>query len=227
MPNVAQVGHVDRRRTLQPARPPLVVGMGRVCAQKDPAWFADAVGSLRPSAPDLRFLWIGGGAPGDERVLRRTGVELTGWCDRTVGLETLARADCYLHSAAWEGFPMTVLEAVGLGVPVVVRRLPSEPGTPAVATAADPAHAARLVHGVLTDGDRRRANLAAWRAFLQENERGTQSERLALAYGTGQRAGRTQVRPRSLAVAVTEGLEQGLRAVSLLSGGAGSGRRWI
>lgn len=226
VPNVAQVDHVAPWRVTGPHDAPLLAGMGRVCSQKDPAWFARSVQALRTSVPELRSVWIGGGAPEDEEVLGRSGIVTTSWCDRTRGLRILAGADCYLHSAAWEGFPMSVLEAVALDVPVVIRAIRSVPATPAVATALDPEHAARLVHGVVTDRQHRLANLSAWRSALAENNRATQRERLALAYGGGHRPRRPRGRSRSLAVAVAEGFEQGLRRLSLLHGRAETGNRW-
>ena len=42
-----------------------------------------------------------------------------------VVLGWLAAADVYVHTAAWEGAPISVLEAVALGLPVVARRNPA------------------------------------------------------------------------------------------------------
>ena len=58
------------------------------------------------------------------------GVEVTGWLEQDVAVKEIADCDVYLHTAAWEGYPMTILEAFELGMPVVARTihaLTSEP----------------------------------------------------------------------------------------------------
>ncbi|WP_432490922.1 glycosyltransferase family 4 protein [Kineococcus auxinigenes] len=102
---------------------PRYVTAGRICPQKDPAFFAATARELLRSRPDAEVVWLGGGTPQDEERLRSIGVRVTGWIERSALLGELARADVYVHSAAWEGSPMTILEAAELGVPVVARRI--------------------------------------------------------------------------------------------------------
>ncbi|WP_432549506.1 glycosyltransferase family 4 protein [Kineococcus esterisolvens] len=117
---------LDERAALseQPGeRAPRYVTAGRICAQKDPGFFAETARELLRSRPDAEVVWLGGGTPEDEERLRSIGVRVTGWIERATLLGELARADVYVHTAAWEGSPMTVLEAAELGVPVVARRI--------------------------------------------------------------------------------------------------------
>jgi len=106
-------------------RAPRYVTAGRVCAQKDFHYFADVARELLSSRPDAEVVWLGGGDPQDEAVLRSAGVDVRGWMDRDDLLAELAQSDVYVHTAAWEGSPMTVLEATALDLPVVARRIPS------------------------------------------------------------------------------------------------------
>ena len=107
----------------------LIVGMsGRICAQKGPDFFAAVARGLRatPEGRDAFVLrWIGGGRAGADAELRTAGVEVTGWLTQRESVGELAACDIYLHSAAWEGAPMTVLEARELGLPVIARAIPS------------------------------------------------------------------------------------------------------
>ncbi|MGD9792589.1 MAG: glycosyltransferase [Acidimicrobiia bacterium] len=105
----------------------LVVGMsGRICAQKGASYFAAVARGLRATAEGRdRFClrWIGGGGPGSDEELRAAGVEVTGWLTQYDSVKQLADCDVYLHSGAWEGLPMTVLEAQELGLVVLARAI--------------------------------------------------------------------------------------------------------
>lgn len=102
-----------------------LAGAGRVSAQKDPSFFVEAVRAVREAGATVRAVWIGGGSDEDEAELRREGVRVTGWLDRQAAIAEMASADAYLHTGRWEGFPVAVLEASALGVPVVVRDIPA------------------------------------------------------------------------------------------------------
>jgi glycosyltransferase involved in cell wall biosynthesis len=99
-----------------------VVCVGRLSAQKDPDFLARCVETLNKySRPGIKFQWIGGGDEAEESKLRALGVDVTGWVSHEEVLERLADADLYFHTAAWEGFPMTVVEAATLGCPLLLR----------------------------------------------------------------------------------------------------------
>nr|WP_280530195.1 glycosyltransferase [Nocardioides dongkuii] len=102
---------------------PRLVGAGRTVQQKDPEFFCTAVNALRSSGVTVDATWIGGGDAKVEAMLRQADVQVTGWLDREEAIAAFANADVYLHSAAWEGFPIAVLEAAAYGVPTVVRSL--------------------------------------------------------------------------------------------------------
>ncbi|WP_155056825.1 glycosyltransferase family 4 protein [Streptomyces blattellae] len=147
--------------------PPLTVAaVGRLCTQKDPAFFAEAAAEGRRLMPSSNWFWLGGGEPAHRERLERAGVTVTGWLDHHDLQRLLAQADVYAHTALWEGAPMTLLEAVGLGRPVVARRIPAleSLGLPGLVDTPG-ALAARAV-ALLTDGpgegaERRMAELVS------------------------------------------------------------------
>lgn len=75
--------------------------------------------------PDARFLICGDGSLKDELASRICSygiddrVELVGWVDNVKKIQMLKRSSLFLLPSYGEGMPMCVLEAMGLGLPVV------------------------------------------------------------------------------------------------------------
>lgn len=124
LPNVATIdlSHTPSA-TAGSGSPRFTVSMvGRVARQKDPEYFAEVAVLARRAGASWRFVWIGDGTDAAARaVLAKAGVEITGWLDGAELVEALAESDVYLHSASYEGFPLSVLDAAALEVPIVVR----------------------------------------------------------------------------------------------------------
>jgi glycosyltransferase involved in cell wall biosynthesis len=99
-----------------------VSAAGRITAQKAPALFAEAARRSDRAGQPVRWQWIGGGNADQEDLLRAAGVEVTGWLPRDEAMRRLAASHLYVHTAAWEGAPLTILEAAAAGVPVLARR---------------------------------------------------------------------------------------------------------
>ncbi|MDQ1366615.1 MAG: hypothetical protein QOF81_1396 [Acidimicrobiaceae bacterium] len=102
-----------------------VTAAGRLAAQKAPSLFAEAALRSRRAGQPTEWMWIGGGNERQESVLRDAGVKVTGWLARDEALLLLAGSHLYVHTASWEGAPMTILEAAAAGVPVLARRNPA------------------------------------------------------------------------------------------------------
>lgn len=102
-----------------------VVAAGRLMAQKSPDFFADAVALGRRADPSIHWAWLGDGDARYRARLQATGAEVSGWVPRERILERLAASSVYVHTASWEGSPITLLEAAGLGVPQISRRIPA------------------------------------------------------------------------------------------------------
>jgi glycosyltransferase involved in cell wall biosynthesis len=111
----------------EPGVPPRLrlATLGRITPQKDPEFFRRLVLLGRRLDLPLGWTWIGGGEPVAEQALRDAGVLVTGWSSRSAALGRLATADVYVHTAAWEGAPVSILEAAALGLPIVARRNPA------------------------------------------------------------------------------------------------------
>jgi glycosyltransferase involved in cell wall biosynthesis len=170
--------------------------LGRISPQKGPDFFQRAVELSQASALPLRWIWIGGGEDADERALREAGAEVTGWLSRSQALAWLATADVYVHTAAWEGLPVSLLEAAALGLPIVARRIPAlEPlGLPLLCDGPEALVAALRP---LVD-ERRRDTLRTYSRLLAEcHQPAAQRQALELAYSLGW-ATRTRTAPASL-----------------------------
>ena len=161
------------------AAPLRVVMAGRASPQKGPAFFAEVVTRLRENHAEVEATWVGTGDPRLVALLERAGVRVTGWLTHPEAIAELSRATVYLHTGAWEGFPMSVLEADAAGRPIVVRRIPAFDGVDPRWSRATPAAVAAAV----VDASRSpAANRRAWRAFLGDHDAATQRDRLLDLY---------------------------------------------
>lgn len=176
VPRSPQGGEATEERPLD------VCLVGRVDQQKDPNFCIAVATALRELRSPVSITWIGGGRPDLESQLRAHGVDVTGWTTRSVALERLARADVFLHTAAWEGLPLTFLEAATLDVPMALRQIPAveEVGVPTMA--AGPEDLAKAVDA-LVDSEYRATVRDAGRTFLQEHRPEDQRSVLAHLYG--------------------------------------------
>jgi glycosyltransferase involved in cell wall biosynthesis len=110
-----------------PAGSRIVAGVGRLNPQKNFALFLDIAEQLAPRFPDLHFLLAGDGP--EEQMLREKAsalgianrVTFSGYVADT-RLVYLA-ADVLLMPSRYEGLPMTLLEAMAMGLPVVASKL--------------------------------------------------------------------------------------------------------
>lgn len=106
---------------------PVLVAVGRLCPQKD---FATLVGALA-QVPRARLIILG---EGEGRAALQVQIATAGLGDRIelAGhvpdvLPYLSRADLFVMSSRWEGFPLALVEAMGCGAPVVAADCPAGP----------------------------------------------------------------------------------------------------
>lgn len=101
-------------------RPKRVVAIGRTVPQRRPVACARILAAVSGVAETA---WLGGGG-GDRgkqgwRALERAGVPPSGWLPRERILEELRQSLVYLHWTAWEGQPLSILEAMACDTVVV------------------------------------------------------------------------------------------------------------
>ena len=162
-----------------------VVAVGRIGAQKGPGFYSAVVDLLRARRPALTAAWVGDGDDTDARAeLEARDIRVTGWLSSAAAHFTVAGAAAYVHTAEWEGFPIAILEAVELGVPVVAREVPTLVGAIATPGLTTPAQVAAAVDELLAGGPvARERNLSAWRELLAENTAEQQARALRSLYG--------------------------------------------
>ena len=110
-----------------PASARVVAGVGRLNPQKNFALFLDIAAQLAPRFPGLHFILAGDGP--EEKMLREKAAAL-GIADRVTFSGYVAdtrlvylAADVLLMPSRYEGLPMTLLEAMAMGLPVVASQL--------------------------------------------------------------------------------------------------------
>ncbi len=106
---------------------PKIGMLGRIEPQKNPSFFAEFAKRFQIQFPALKatFYWIGSGELDSVGLLESSNVYVTGWVDRAQALKYLRDLDLLVHTAAWEGSPLTTLEAVSMGIPVICSPLAS------------------------------------------------------------------------------------------------------
>jgi glycosyltransferase involved in cell wall biosynthesis len=105
------------RRQLAVGNAPLVVGMGRLAEQKDWPTFIEALSRL----DDVEVVVAGEG--GLRSALEDRARQLGGRVRFVGGVSDVAAllglATCVVSTSTWEGLPLSLLEALSLGVPAV------------------------------------------------------------------------------------------------------------
>ncbi|WP_435768499.1 glycosyltransferase family 4 protein [Nocardioides sp. SYSU DS0651] len=161
---------------------PRVVTVGRIGPQKDWRHLLTVKGYLEEVLHHrVAWEWLGGGDRAAEQRLRSQGVTVAGWLPRDEVMQRLGEAQIYVHTAAWEAAPISMLEAAEVGLPIAARGIDTltslgVPGT--VGTAADLAARIVRLHDPATWSAEQQRSLA----FAAAHSAGRQRERLHEAY---------------------------------------------
>jgi glycosyltransferase involved in cell wall biosynthesis len=185
IPNVAPFMSIPGTRVLfDGSTSPHVVIIGRVSPQKDPLFFAQSVQAIRASYPGTTAAWYGDGSPSLRARLEASGIRVSGWwpLERIIA-DMAGRPSVYLHSAAWEGFPLTLLEVAAVGFPIVARSIPALAEVPEPSKFARPCEAPQAIRRVGQPG----VASSTASAILTGHDDATQRERLVDAYERARR----------------------------------------
>jgi glycosyltransferase involved in cell wall biosynthesis len=155
-----------------------VLYAGRLRTRKAVAVLLEAMAALAPRRPDLRLVVAGDGEQAlalrrrAERSDLRGRVEFAGALPREAIAEWYRRAAVLCLPSIYEGFPVTIVEAMAAGLPVVATRVAGVPeavdhgATGLLAPPEDAAALAAAIERVLEDIDlRRRMGQAAREEF--------------------------------------------------------------
>lgn len=123
LPNIPTIPTVAHREDTKQAVPEIVM-IGRLAPQKDPDFYHDLAKLSSEHGLPFKFVWIGSGTETATAKLEAVGIEITGWLSPAEISQRLSNAWMYVHSAHYEGFPLSVLDAAAAKVPIIVRDLP-------------------------------------------------------------------------------------------------------
>lgn len=157
------------------------VMVGRISNQKDPQFFIDVAKIVASQNLDTQFVWVGDGDVAMKRRLIEAGVSVTGWLGRDELMTTLDTAFCYVHSARYEGFPLSVLDAAARDLPIVARSIPAFTGVN-ILQGESAEGVAEIIHTLLTEPSRFVNALEMSRGLLKIMNKSRQGTALAEAY---------------------------------------------
>jgi glycosyltransferase involved in cell wall biosynthesis len=95
-----------------------VVTVGRISEQKSPITF-NSIASAFTDDVRIQFVWIGDGE--QRHLLNSENILITGWMPKENVMAELLSCHLYLSTAKWEGLPFAVIEAMSLGLPLLLR----------------------------------------------------------------------------------------------------------
>ncbi|MGL5964978.1 MAG: glycosyltransferase, partial [Fusobacteriaceae bacterium] len=94
-----------------------IVTLGRITYQKNPKLFNEIAEQFLDDKR-IKFTWIGDGELKHE--LKSSNINITGWKNQKEVLEELCKGDVYLSTSLWEGLPLSVLQAMSVGLPLIL-----------------------------------------------------------------------------------------------------------
>lgn len=104
-----------------------VLFLGELGKRKGCYDIPEVIAQVRKSIPDVKFILAGAGSEADENAIKKLidekgvsdNVEFPGWVRGDMKDKLLRKADVFFLPSYNEGMPMSVLDAMGYGLPVV------------------------------------------------------------------------------------------------------------
>jgi len=180
VPNVAPTTLRPKRITENTTDSPSIIGVGRISPQKDPAYFLECAKRILQEWPEATVRWYGGGDDTFKSAFEAAGIEVTGWLPQKRVLESIdPDSNIYLHTAAWEGFPMSILEINALGLPMIVRSIKPFENLDLGIKISSPSSVVTAVQAIL---GHREEIVSKTRTVLSKNTSDNQGRKLRSAY---------------------------------------------
>lgn len=165
-PGPAEVAAVRARFDLGDR--PYIVSVGTNEPRKNHHRLLAAFDRLATSEPDLALVLVGPAGWGPQARGRpaatavRPSVIVTGWLEDREMAAMVAGADAFVYVSLYEGFGLPIIEAMGLGVPVVTSNRSSMPEVAgAAAILVDPTDVTAIADGIAAARRNRDALVAA------------------------------------------------------------------
>ncbi len=145
---------------------PLLISVGRLSLPKGYPDLLNAFSAVRQQYPEAALIIAGGGALRGELEAQMTTLKLEGFAfllgARDDVPDLLAASDLYISSSHWEGLPVSVLEAMAAGLPVIATSVGDVPrvvvdGTGIVLPPREPAALSAAICDLLADPEKMRA----------------------------------------------------------------------
>ncbi len=109
----------------------LVGSVARFSFQKGHEYMVEAIPAILESFPETRFLLVGDGPEREKIVQKVADLGLQGKVlfagERSDIADVLSAMDLFLLSSIFEGLPLSVLEAMAVGLPVIATRVSGTP----------------------------------------------------------------------------------------------------
>lgn len=111
---------IDKKK--QRAETISIVTVGGIRTQKNPLIFAKIAELACSGEKNYQFIWVGDGNDHLKNALTKAGVKVLGWKSKDETMRIVAQSALYLSTSAWEGLPVSLIEAGYCETPVVASK---------------------------------------------------------------------------------------------------------
>jgi glycosyltransferase involved in cell wall biosynthesis len=108
-----------------------IVTVGRVSNQKNPKLFAEIAAYQQSISKQTKFVWVGAGYAEDAsgKLLhknankRDSNIIILPWVSGEEVRNIMQKSSIYLSTAKYEGMPFSIMEAMGMGLPIIASKV--------------------------------------------------------------------------------------------------------